>query len=278
MTSDYPPLMDDRERLAGYVEVWWQAVDDFTHLLEGLDDEHWRAATDLPGWDVHAVAAHIAHLESILAGGADETVDVGEPDHVRGLMGLYTEQGVVARRDRSPDDLITEIRSATTARHTALLADPPTDPDGPPSPTFPGVPWGWGTLLRNRPLDVWMHEQDIRRAVGRPGGMDSPAAQHVADYLVESLPVVVGKRVAPPAGTTVTLAVTGSAPLTVATGDDGRARAVERPERPSVSIAMPRESFVVLAGGRREPDPDTVEITGDADLGRRVLDMLAVTP
>ena len=22
-------------------------------------------------------------------------------------------------------------------------------------------------LLRNRPLDVWMHEQDVRRAIGR---------------------------------------------------------------------------------------------------------------
>ena len=27
---------DDRELLAGYADVWWQAVDDFTHLLEGL--------------------------------------------------------------------------------------------------------------------------------------------------------------------------------------------------------------------------------------------------
>ncbi len=29
------------------------------------------------------------------------------------------------------------------------------------------------------PLDVWMHEQDIRRAIGRPGGYDCAAADHV---------------------------------------------------------------------------------------------------
>lgn len=270
--------MEDRERMAGYVEVWWQAVDELTRLLEGLDDADWAAATDLPGWCVHDVAAHIAHLEGILAGAADETVDVGTPDHMRGLMGRYCEQGVVARRDRTPDELITEIRAAATARHTALLSDPPSDPDAAPDPCFPGVPWGWGTLLRNRPLDVWMHGQDVRRAVGRPGGMDSPAAAHVAEYLLESLPLVVGKRVAPPAGTTVTLAVAGSAPLSVEMGDDGRARSVTAPPEPTLHLGMPRESFVVLAGGRRAPDPETVAITGDADLGHRVLASMAVTP
>ena len=31
--------MTDQELLAGYVDVWWQAVNDFTDLLEELDDE-----------------------------------------------------------------------------------------------------------------------------------------------------------------------------------------------------------------------------------------------
>jgi hypothetical protein len=35
---------------------------------------------------------------------------------------------------------------------------------------------------------------------------------------------------------------------------------------------------VVLAGGRREPDPGSVEVTGDQELGRRLLDAFAVTP
>ena len=62
--------MTDRERLAGYVDVWWQAVNDFTGLLEQIPAEQWSTPTDLDGWDVHAVAAHIAHLEGILAGSA----------------------------------------------------------------------------------------------------------------------------------------------------------------------------------------------------------------
>ena len=178
--------MSDREELAGYIEVWWQAVNDFLDLLETVPDEQWATPTELAGWDVRAVASHTAHLEGILAGGPEETAEVGEPPHVTGLMGLYTEIGVVNRREASPDAIINEIRAAATKRHTALLEDPPTDGDAQPSPIFGGVPWTWRTLLRNRPLDIWMHEQDVRRAVGMPGGMDTAPAKHTAEYLAEA--------------------------------------------------------------------------------------------
>ena len=192
MDDSRDQVPDDAARLAGYVDVWWQACDDFTTLLERVPAERWSTPTDLPGWDVHAVVAHTAHLEAVLAGAPEETVAIGEPSHVRGLLGAYTEQGVVARRDRTPDELITEIRESTTTRHTALLSDPPTDASARPERIFGGVPWTWERLLRNRPLDVWMHEQDVRRALGLPGGLDSAPARHPADYLPESLGLVVG--------------------------------------------------------------------------------------
>ncbi|MFC6287260.1 maleylpyruvate isomerase family mycothiol-dependent enzyme [Nocardioides sp. GCM10027113] len=271
--------MTDRERLSGYVDVWWEAVDRFTGLLEELSPEDWKAPTDLPGWDVHAVAAHIAHLESVLAGSPEETVEIGEPAHVRGLMGLYTEQGVVARRDRSPDALINEIRAATTARHTALLADPPTDGTAKPETVFGGIGWDWSTLLRNRPLDVWMHEQDVRRATGRTGNLESRAAKHTAEYLAESLGMVLAKRAAAEPGTTVVLEVEGSEPVAFAVSEARRGvRLDEVPADPTVHLATDRETFVLLAGGRRAPGPGAVKVGGDEELGRRLLELLAVTP
>ena len=48
-----------------------------------------------------------------------------------------------------------------------------------------------------------MHEQDVRRAVGRPGGLDSAPARHTADYLAESLGYVLGKKVGAPVGTSL---------------------------------------------------------------------------
>lgn len=270
---------NDREVLAGYVEVWWQAINDFTDLLEQLAPEDWSRPTDLVGWDVRAVASHIAHLEGILAGAAEETADVGEPPHVTGLMGLYTEIGVVNRRDADPDSIINEIREAATARHTRLLADPPSDGSARPEPIFGGVPWDWRTLLRNRPLDVWMHEQDIRRAVGRPGGMDSPAAVHTAEYLAESLGYVLAKRVGAPTGTTAVLDVAGSAPYAFTVTDAGRGeRLPDVPADPTVTLRMSREAFIRLAGGRCEPAPGTVAVAGDEALGGRIIDAMATTP
>jgi uncharacterized protein (TIGR03083 family) len=194
-------------------------------------------------------------------------------------MGLYTEQGVVARSQHSPDDLINEIREAATRRHTALVADPPTDGSARPEPIFGGVGWDWNTLLRNRPLDVWMHEQDVRRAIGRPGGMDSPAAQHTADYLSESLGMVVAKRVGAPPDTTVVLDLEGSDPVAFGVNESGRGEQLPvPPDEPTVRLSMDRESFILLAGGRRAPDPGAIRIDGDDQLGQRIVDTLAVTP
>jgi uncharacterized protein (TIGR03083 family) len=269
--------MNDQDWFQGYVDVWWQAVNDFTQLLETVPVGQWSTPTDLDGWNVHAIAAHIAHLEAVMSGADHDDVEIGQPAHVNGIMGSFTEQGVVARRDRSADSLIREIRESATRRHTRLLAEPPADPTATADGFAAFVGWSWKTLLRNRPLDVWMHEQDIRRALGSPGNMDGGAAQHAADYLIESLPMVVGKRVAPPAGTTVLLEVEGSQPYAVSVGEDGRAHPMPvLPMAPTVRLGLSREDFIVLAGGRR--DPAEVDVEGDENLAELILDAFAVTP
>jgi uncharacterized protein (TIGR03083 family) len=271
--------MSDAERLATYVETWRQAIGDFTALLDSLPEDAWALPTDLAGWNVKAVAAHTAHLESILAGGLEETADIGEAPHVTGPMGQFTEIGVVTRRDRSPASIIEEIGTTTAARYKSLIADPPTDPAAPAPGLFGLIGWSQQTLLRNRPLDVWMHEQDVRRAAGLPGGMDSAAAQHAADYLSESFGFVVGKKVGPPAGTTAVLAVEGSPVVAVEVSESGRGqRLAEVPAQPTVRLAMDRESFIVLAGGRRAADPGAVTIEGDAELGLAIVANLGTTP
>lgn len=270
--------MDDQQRLAAYVEVWKQAVDDLVALLESLPEEDWSRPTDLPGWDVRAVASHIAHLEGILAGGPEESADIGEPEHVTGFLGQYTEIGVVNRRELPAVEIVEEIRQAAKTRYAALQADPPTDASAKPQVIFGGVPWDWETLLRNRPLDVWMHEQDVRRAIDRPGGMDGEPARHTAEYLAESLGFVLAKKAGAAPGTTAVLEMAGSEPFVFTVNDAGRGeRLPVAPPSPDVTLRMDRESFVRLAGGRRA-EPDRVVVEGDAQLGRRIIDSLAVTP
>jgi uncharacterized protein (TIGR03083 family) len=273
--------MSDAEQLESYVDTWEQAVADVVALLRTLTPEEWSAPTDLPGWDVQAVAAHLAHLESELAGNEQETVEVPELPHITSLMGVYTEMGPVARASWPTDRIIDELESSAATRLKALRADMPTDGAGTPPITPGGIGWSWETLLSNRPLDVWMHEQDIRRATGRPGGLDSPAARHTVRVFARGLPYVVGKRVAPPAGTTVVLDVTGPHPVhsAVVVDSEGRANRLQGdPDDPTVTLRLDLESYIVLAGGRRAPSDVPVEVEGDQELGALVVSSLAVTP
>ena len=274
-------MTSDQERLAGYVETWKSAVDDVLVLLRSLDEDDWSRPTDLPGWDVKGVAAHLAHLESELSGVRQQRVEVPEGAHLTAPTSQYTERGLVARASMSGPEIADELEQAAAARWRLLRDEPPTDGSADPPRTPGKIGWSWETLLSNRPVDVWMHEQDIRRAVGRPGGLNSAAAAHTVAVFTTSLPYTVGKRVAPPVGTTVVLDVTGVSPVHLAVVIDENGRAVPMsgdPEQPTTHLRMDRETFTLLAGGRRPASVLDVEVTGDEDLGRRVLDAMAVTP
>ena len=241
--------------------------DDLIDLLPSLSDDDWSKPTDLPGWSVHDVAAHLAHLEAVLAG--------HDPSRRRRAAGGQVARppttrrpGVDARADRSPEELIDELRQCVEARIEQLrdLPDPSSKPDTTPG----GVDWTWEVLLRNRAIDMWCHEQDIRRAVDRPGWLGTGGAQVTTHSFAAGMPFVLGKRVAPPAGTSVVWRITGEVPLEIGAviGDDGRA-APQVADDPTATLTLTSEAFTVLAAGRRTPDQVDVEVDGDEELGRR---------
>jgi uncharacterized protein (TIGR03083 family) len=273
--------MGGAENLDGFIEAWRVATRDASALLRSLDPNDWEKPTDLPGWNVRYVAAHLAHLESELAGLPQEHVDVPESSHIKGLMGQYTEMGPLARAEWSAEQIIDQFEAAVAIRSKALEEELPQDPTT-PGPGFAGlIGWSWETLLSNRPFDVWMHEQDIRRAVGRPGNLDSLAAEHVARVFTKSLPYVVAKRAGAPAGTTAVIETTGAQQLilTVTVGEDGRGSLLpDAPADPTVRITLDFESFIVLSGGRRTPTQVDARIKGDDELGHKILANLGVTP
>jgi uncharacterized protein (TIGR03083 family) len=271
--------MTDASRLAELVETWHRACTDFVALVREVPPEQWDHPTDLEGWSVRDVVAHTAHLEAVLAGAPEETIEVAEAPHLTSLMSYYTEQGVLARREHDQETVAAEIEQAVASRYAALTADPPTDAKAAPPKTPGDVPWDFGTLLSNRPLDVWMHEQDIRRAIDRPGGYDGPAAAHVLRTFGRALPMVVGKRVSPPPGTTVRVELPEAGlSWDVRVGDDGRAALADDGAEPTTTVTLSPEDFVVLAGGRREPARTQPRISGDDAIGRALVESLAVTP
>lgn len=270
--------MSDAEVLAGYIETWKRACADFIALGRSLTAEQLHIPTDLDGWDVFDNIAHTAHLEHVLATGEEETVEFEAGPHVKSITGWYTEQGVIARRGRDIAGVLDELEAAVKARSADLDATMPTDGSAMPPRTPGSVPWNNETLLGNRPLDVWMHEQDIRRAIGRPGGYDSPAATHTVSRLAGGLPLVLGKRVAPPVGTSVRIEIADvGMSIGAVVGENGRATFTASTEG-DATITLSAEAFVILAGGRRRPESVEYTLSGDEVLGEAVVGQLAVTP
>ena len=270
--------MNDADRLARYVAAWKESADSVVALLRSIDAADWDAPTDLPGWSVRAVAAHLAHLESELAGHPQASVEVPDLEHLTALSSSWTETGVIARSGDSTEALIDELEQAVASRHAALVANPPTDASAAPPITPGGMPWDWETMLSNRVVDVWMHNQDIRRAVDRPGDLDGLGARHTAAVFARAIPYVVGKKVAPPAGTTVRVDIAGVDSLNLVIDEGGRAqRLADVPTDPTVALDLDLESLIILAGGRRPADRVPATIHGDADLARRILEAMTVT-
>ncbi|TQL70698.1 uncharacterized protein (TIGR03083 family) [Nocardioides albertanoniae] len=271
--------MTSTEQLQAYVEAWWTSIKDLIALLEELPDSDWSLATDLPGWDVRAIASHVAHLEGLTGGAEHEEADVPELAHIKSPMGQFTEIGVLTRRDADRAGIVDEIRRYASVRHDELLAGLPDDPEAPSPGLFGAIGWSHAKLLRNRPLDVWLHEQDIRRATGRPAHLDTAGAVHTAEYLLEGIGFVLAKKVGAAPGTTVVVEVEGHAPRGFAVSEGGKGAPLpELPSDPTVTLTTDRETYVLLAGGRASGDPAKVKIDGDADLGAQVVANLNITP
>lgn len=271
--------MTSTEQLKTYVDTWWSSVQDLLALLDELSETDWDLATDLPGWDVRAIASHVAHLEGLTGGAPREDASVPDLEHIRSPMGQFTEIGVLTRRDAAPASVVDEIRRYASVRHDELIASPPEDAAAPAPGVFGAIGWTTGKLLRNRPLDVWLHEQDIRRATGRPGNLDTPGALHTADYLLEGVGFVLAKKAGGAPGSTVVVEVEGHAPYAFTVTQDGKGVPVTTPvPDPTVTLSTDRETYVLLAGGRASADPANVTITGDSALGAKIVENLNITP
>ena len=272
-----PESLTEPERLAHLVEIWWSAAGAALVTLESLSPQEWNRPTDLAGWNIHAVAAHLAHVESMLAGHPQQRVDVPPAAHIRSAFGAFMESGVIARREHTPAEITREFRAAVTARHDALVADPPTDGGARPDRLPPGIEWDTETLFANRAVDVWMHDQDVRRAVGRPVDLTSAAADHALARLSSTLGYVVARQATAPPGTSVVLDI-GGQQVGVCVDERGRGRFEMPPGAPDLSISMSREAYLLAAGGRVILGVADLAVRGDEELAARILARLAVTP
>jgi uncharacterized protein (TIGR03083 family) len=258
--------------LVEHLAATWAAVED---LCSGLTDDEWQRPTGCPGWTVQDQIAHLVDYEATALGRTRPDHVVGDLSHTKNDMGVANEVGVDARRSRTGPEVLAELREVVAARLEQLAAlDESRLGDEAMTPVGPATV---RDVLTLRLMDTWSHEQDIRRALGRPGHDRGPEVDAVTEYFARFLPVLVGKRAAAPEGSTSVFEIGDVAPVAIEVVD-GRARVGEVPERPTVVLRMHAPTFAALVGGRTDAPVDTVDVAGDAELGTRILGVLAFLP
>ncbi len=261
------------------VEVW----DALGSLGEELSDRDWASATSCPGWPVSAHYAHIVGTESMLLGRPDPEPEPARAEHVRNDIAVFNEKWITALHGETRAEVLGQLAEVTAARRAALEAM--TDADFSAPSWTPVGQADYRRFMQVRVFDCWVHEQDVRHAVGRPGHEQGPAAEQSVDEIVRAMGFIVGKKAAAPEGSSVLIELTGPVrrDIRVAVAG-GRARVVEDIEgSPTTFLALSSRAFTRLACGRVDPesvidgDLGGVRTAGDADLARLVVSNLAFT-
>ncbi|HEX4865103.1 MAG TPA: maleylpyruvate isomerase family mycothiol-dependent enzyme [Acidimicrobiales bacterium] len=252
-------------------------------LGNGMADTEWHAPSPCPGWDVSAQYAHVIGTESMLLGRANPEVDPGKPGHVRNDIGGFNEVWVAALAGCSKGEVLEKFEEVASERAKALKAM--TEDDFSAPAWTPVGQADYRRFMQIRVFDCWVHEQDVRDAVGRPGHESGPVAEQSVDEIVRALGFVVGKKAGLPAESTVSFRLVGpvSRAIDVAVVD-GRAKVVSSLDTPAtVTLSLSSSALCRLGCGRVSPESvldgalGGVKMSGDAELGRRVVSNLAFT-
>lgn len=272
MTSAVTQL--DKSTVLAGLFASWDALD---RLLSGLTQQQWSAPAPLPGWSVHDVVAHIIGTESTLLGLATPEVDVTGLAHVRNDFGAMNERWVRHLAAESGAGLLERFWAVTEQRRTALAGL--SDEDWSALTPTPAGPDSYGRFMRVRVFDCWMHEQDIRAALGRPPGdddLDTAAARLALDEMAAVMGFVVGKLGKAPDGSRVAIELTGPLARVIRVAVDGRGQVVDDfgGLGSTASIRLDGLAFTRLAGGRADADAGVVELGGDQEVAARIVEQL----
>jgi len=263
-----------------FATLYEQAVSSIEEVCSQLSDEDWDLPTDLPGWSVKDNLSHLVHFEATAIGQASpDDLDVSHRAHATDAFQIANEKGVEHRRGRSGKEVLDEFVGVTRERLRSIHSLTEEQWDDPIMLPVGEVPQG--RIMPIRLSDFYFHEQDIRRATGRPGHLRGGIARLVFErFGFTGMPRVIGKEVAPPDGTVVAFDVGEPGESFAVRVSDGRGEVVPRPADPAVTIACDFETFLCLVGGRwtRERAGDRARVEGDPALAARIFDEIAMTP
>ncbi|KAA5831375.1 maleylpyruvate isomerase family mycothiol-dependent enzyme [Saccharopolyspora hirsuta] len=268
----FGPVLDVRP-------LFRQEREELLGLLRSLSREEWSRATVCPGWDVHDVVGHVLndYVRRISGsrdgfGGAVFANDETLPSY----LARTNDEFVRAARQCSPE-LMVELLGHLGPELDRVWES--FDLTGPAaldvSWAGPGPSPAWLDIARDY-TEFWVHQQQIRDAVGKPGA-DRPELVHpVLDTFLRALPYTL-REVARPSGTAVRVVVTGPAGGTwCAVSDDGSWRMGDGD--PAATVTMRPDDLWRLAtrGITVAEARERAAVQGDPALTDAVTSLLAV--
>jgi uncharacterized protein (TIGR03083 family) len=253
-------------------------------LLRSLAASEWDLQTIVAAWRVRDIAAHLLDtalrkLAAVRDSCNGEAVEIRSPQDVTALVNRLNREGVTVYRRLSPRVLIDLMQLACeqSARFHESL--------DPLAPAAFGVSWAgeekslnWFDTAREL-TERWHHQQQIRLATNRPGGMVPELYHPVLDCFVRGLPYLY-RDVEAPAGAAVLLEIAGECggKWLLSRTSTGWAFVDEAGGDCTSHVTIPQELAwrLFTKGIDRRSARAQVKIEGDPDLGEKVLSLTAI--
>lgn len=266
----------NREPVVGQLAEVWSSL---REVCRGLRPPEWDLPTECPGWTVRDNLSHLVGIERMLLGEPAPDPLPAYPEHVQNPLGEINEAWVERGRGKPGTEVLLEFGDVADRRLRELRAVS-VDHFDVVSHSLLGR-MTYREFLRIRVIDSWVHEQDIRRAAGRPGGRNGAGESVVVEGCAANMARVVARMASPPDGTVVAFTVSGllGRQLVVSVAG-GRGTFVE-PDGldPTTTLSMDQEAFWRLCFGRVEPvrllGTGQVQVDGDVAVGHTVLESMA---
>ena len=234
-------------------EAFGRAAGAFDRLLCALDEEDWTKPA-LRGLDVQGLVGHLIGVEDDVQRGMAGDPAVAGASHVESTQGAAVRQA-----DRSP--ALTRDEWCSAADRTLDLAG-----ESEARVAVHGIRLPVNDLLVVRAFELWVHDNDIRRAVGLPPSVpDTPVLRMMSDLAARLLPYAAARAgLREPVDVHLVLTGPGGGTWEITLGHSP-------PEPANVVIVTNAVGFCRLAGNRVTPADLDVHITGDSGWAADVL-------
>ncbi len=260
------------DKLKQHIKLYQSVLGQILEDVRDLNDEDGKQPTGCAGWSVKDHISHVVGLEQSLGGAPEPDIEVPDYDHVSGDFARYMELHVEARRALPIVAIVDELTTMIPRRVKqveAAVAEGDIEVAGPMGTTSK-----LSSSIPIRVLDLYAHQLDISRALGKPSKVDGPVADFVMDRCFGAWSAILPRKANVEGSLTLGTSNPHAHQQVIKVGDGPEVDSAQ------ASIVGSRDTMLKLAMGRGDLDEVLAEadVSGDSGLLAAVTPYFAFTP